>query len=98
MLGPNAQRVVAIEVKGTLRPGYWPRLRGGELRQMDLTWLDKSDNPGMGEWNLASSDVFGGVALVNFAERQLKLALTREFATWHPIERAELLEALEWID
>jgi hypothetical protein len=36
MLGPGAERLFAIEVKGTIRPRHWPRLRRAELVQMDL--------------------------------------------------------------
>ena len=32
-----AERVVAVEVKGTLRRGHWPRLSGRELAQMSVT-------------------------------------------------------------
>lgn len=98
MLGPNAERLFAIEIKGTLRPRRWPRLRRGELTQMDVAWLDKSDNPGMSDWDVTSEDVYGGLALVNFAELRYKLALTSDFATWHPIEQEEQLEALDWLD
>lgn len=98
MLGPNTERLFAIEVKGTLRPRRWPLLRRGELTQMDLAWLDKPDNPAMADWDLTSDDVYGGLALVNFAELRYKLALTSDFGTWHPIEREEQLEELDWID
>src|SRR5207244_3749310 len=59
MLGPSAERLFAVEVKGTLRPRQWPRLRRAELTQMAVEWLDKADNPAMSEWGVASEDVYG---------------------------------------
>lgn len=35
----------------------WPRMRRGELTQMDLAWLDKDDDPAMSEWGVESEDV-----------------------------------------
>jgi hypothetical protein len=98
MLGPGAERLFAVEVKGTLRPGRWPRLRRGPLTQMDIAWLDKSDNPAMSEWGVTSDDLYGAVVLVNFHELLYKAALTSDFATWQPVERVNQLEALGWLD
>jgi hypothetical protein len=98
LLGPDAERLFAVEVKGTLRPRRWPRMRRGELTQMDVGWLDKADNPAMSEWGVTSDDVYGGIVLVNFADLLYKMALTSEFATWRPIERLEQLEALDWLE
>lgn len=97
-LGPGEERLFAVEVKGTLRPHHWPRMRRGELTQMDLAWLDKSDNPAMGEWGVTSDDVYGAIALINFAELRFKIALTCDFATWHAIEQLEQLKTLGWLD
>jgi hypothetical protein len=97
-LGPGEERLFAVEVKGTLRPHHWPRMRRGELTQMDLAWLDKPDNPAMSEWGVTSADVYGGIALINFAELRFKIALTRHFATWHAIEQFEQLKTLDWLD
>jgi hypothetical protein len=97
-LGPGEERLFAVEVKGTLRPHRWPRMRRGELTQMDLAWLDKADNPAMSEWGVTSDDVYGAIALINFAELRFKMALTRDFATWHPIEHLEQLKTLDWLD
>lgn len=88
----------AVEVKGTLRPRCWPRLRSGELTQMDLGWIDKSDNPAMTDWGVTSEDVHGAIVLVNFADLVYKAALTSDFTTWYPIDRIEQLETLEWLD
>ena len=98
MLGPGAERMFAIEVKGTLRPGRWPSLTRRPLTQMDVEWLDKADNPAMGEWGVTSGDVYGAIVLVNFADLLFKLALSRDFSNWQPIERLEQLERLDWLD
>jgi hypothetical protein len=98
LLGPSHQRLFAIEVKGTLRPGKWPRLPHAELTQMDVKWLDKADNPAMREWGVTSEDVYGAIALVNFHDLLCKVALTSDFTTWRPIERPEQLTELDWLD
>jgi hypothetical protein len=97
MLGPNVERLFAFEVRGTLRPRRWPRLRRGELTQMDVGWLDKADNPAMSEWGITSEDVYGGLALINFAELRYKVALTSDFVTWQPIERLDQLRDVHWL-
>lgn len=93
-LSPDARHVLAIEVKGTLRPHYWPRLTKGELTQFSAAWLDKDDNPGMAEWSLGSADVFGAVVLVNFADRLWKAAVTAEFQLFLPIASTDELAEL----
>jgi hypothetical protein len=98
LLGPGAERLFAVEVKGTLRPRVWPRMRRGELTQMDVGWLDKPDNPAMSEWGVTSEDVYGSIVLVNFAELRYKAALTSDFTTWYPVERLDQLERLDWLD
>jgi hypothetical protein len=47
-------------------------MRRGELTQMDLAWLDKADSPAMSEWDATSDDVYGAIALINFAELRLR--------------------------
>ncbi|MGH9104920.1 MAG: hypothetical protein ACRDZX_03615 [Acidimicrobiales bacterium] len=76
--------VVAIEVKGTLVQGRVPRLSAGELVQMSAAWVDKVDNPGMAELGLASTDVHGGIAVVNIADLTWRVALTRDFQIFEP--------------
>ena len=34
---------------------------------MSGAWVDKADNPGMANWELHSEDIYGAMALVNFA-------------------------------
>jgi hypothetical protein len=98
MLGPGAERLFAVEVKGTLRPRRWPRLRRAELTQMYAPWLDKLENPAMQEWGVQSADVYGAVAAVNFHEDAYKLVLTPDFERCHPIQEVGQLDALEWLD
>jgi hypothetical protein len=95
LLGPGAERLVAVEVKATLRPSHWPRVR----RHLEMpTWLDKSDNPGMADWELRSEDVYGAVALVSFHELGCKVALTSDFLSWCPVTRGAELDDLDWLD
>jgi hypothetical protein len=98
LLGPGAERLFAIEVKGTLRPRRWPRLRRGELTQMAVEWLDKADNPAMSEWDVTSADVYGGIVLINFHDLLFKVALSADFSAWQPVSRLKQLESLGWLD
>lgn len=98
MLCPALERVLAIEVKGTLRQGYWPRFRRGEINQMSLDWMDKNDNPGMGEWELEGRDVYGAAVLINFADMRYKVGLTPDFKELLPVARLEELADLAWLE
>lgn len=89
--------VVAIEVKGTLVSGRIPRLSAGELAQMSAAWVDKVDNPGMAELALASSDVYGGVAIVNFADLTWRVARTLDFLAFEPVAAQKQLADLAWL-
>jgi hypothetical protein len=89
-LTPAAQ-VIAVEVKGTLRPAAAPRLRRGRLRQMSLEWLSSPTNPAMAEWGLSGLDVYGGLTHLNFATMHWRMALTRDYESWLPVRhRSEL--------
>jgi hypothetical protein len=93
LLDPNAERLIAIEVKATLRLRYWPRVPGN----MDMpVWLDKLDNPGMAEWNVTSGDVYGAVVLVRFHDSAFKAALTADFEGWLPVTDPRQLDDLDW--
>lgn len=85
MLGPGAERIFAVEVKGTLRPRRWPRLRRAEIAQIDVAWLEKVDNPAMQEWGVRGDDVYRAVVGVNLHELAYKVVLTRECERWHPV-------------
>ena len=97
VLCPSMERVVAVEVKGTLRPRYWPRLSRRELVQMSGAWVDKVDNPGMANWELRSDDVYGAVALVNFAAMAYRVAFTADFQQLEPVRDLDQLGDLGWL-
>lgn len=78
MLSPG-DKVVVIEVKGTLVAKRFPRMSRRELGQMSAAWVDKHGNPGMAELNLGNADVYGGGVVVNFADGQWRAALTNDF-------------------
>jgi hypothetical protein len=85
LLGPGEERLFAVEVKGTLRAARWPRLRRAELTQMDVAWLNKTDNPAMAGWGLTSDDVYGAIALLNFADLRIKIALSHDLTRWQAV-------------
>jgi len=97
MATPGFEAVFSIEVKGTLQRGRWPRLTRGEIAQMTEEWLDKSDNPGMADHDLAGSDVYGAVVLVNFARRQWKTGVTADFRDAYAITNRAQLEDVTWL-
>jgi hypothetical protein len=92
MLSPQADHVLAIEVKGTLRAGVVPRLSRRAVLQMSAAWVDKADNPGMAEWQLDSADVYGAVIAVNFADMTLRVVVSTDFCSWRAVTSLEDLE------
>lgn len=88
MLHLEAEMVLAIEVKGTLRPRRLLRMPSRELSQMTTDWVDDADNPGMTGAKRSSEDVFGAFAAVNLADMTLRMALTADFATYRPVTTA----------
>lgn len=98
MLDPSGERLMAIEVKGTLRSDRWPRVRRGRVPQMSAGWLDKVDNPGMAEWALRSEDVFGAIVLVNLAMPAFKIGVTADFEQFDPVTDLAHLVDLSWLD
>jgi hypothetical protein len=98
MLTPATDRVVVFEVKGTLRPRGWPRLRKTELMQLSTAWIDKHDNPGMAELEMTSEDVYAGFAIVQFADRSCRFGLSADFENLHPVEAIAQLVDVEWLD
>jgi hypothetical protein len=77
--------VVAVEVKGTFRAGSIPALGRGRLRQMSLEWLSSPDNPAMVEWELEGADVYGAIIVIDFAERQWRMATTSDYEGFDPL-------------
>ena len=97
-LSPDTNRLLAIEVKGTLRRRRWPRLTKGDVAQFSPAWLDKLDNPGVAAWDLGSTDLYGAIVLVNFADRRWKVVLTEDFELLRPITSLDELSDLAWLD
>jgi hypothetical protein len=97
-LSPVGDQLLAVEVKGTLRANHWPRLSRRELTQMSVAWVDKADNPGMVNWNLNGSEIYGGVVLVNFAEMSYRARLTSDFVYLRPGYNSDQLADLSWLD
>ena len=90
-------KVVAVEVKGTLIPGHIPQLSRREITQMSAEWVDKADNPGMAELGLRSADVYGAVAVINFADTTWRVALTADFLALSPVIHLGQLTRLSWL-
>lgn len=98
LLTPDTSAIVALEVKGTLRPGQWPRLSRTEIQQMSAEWVDKADNPGMHEWSLESNDVYGAVAQVDFSDMVWRIAFTTDFKELRPVVReAQFADPVAWL-
>jgi hypothetical protein len=90
-------KITAIEVKGTLIAGRLPRLSRREMSQMSAAWVDKADNPGMAGLELQSCDVYGAVAVINFADMTWRIALTPDFSALVPVIRIDQLARLDWL-
>jgi len=95
-LAPD-DKIVVVEVKGTLTPGRIPRLSRREMTQMNAAWMDKADNPGMTELGLSSSDIYGAVAAINFADMTWRIALTSDFSVLSPVTHVNYLTDLNWL-
>ena len=89
--------MVAVEVKGTLTAGRIPRLSRHELTQMSAEWVDKAGNPGMAEFGLRSADIYGAVAVVNFADLTWRVAMTADFSALRPVIHIGQLTHLNWL-
>jgi hypothetical protein len=84
--------VLALEVKGTLRPGTIPRLTPSRLRQMSREWLNDPANPAMAEWSLQADDLYAGVMLVDLTTPLYRLALSGSFEQYTPVtDRGQLV-------
>jgi len=77
--------VLALEVKGTLRPGTIPRFTASRLRQMSREWLNDPANPAMAEWSLQADDLYAGVMLVDLTTPLYRLALSGNFEHYTPV-------------
>jgi hypothetical protein len=91
MLHLACEMVFVVEVKGTLRAGRMPRLTRGELDQMSAAWIDKPTNLGMIDAGLTSADVYGAIAVVNFADQTLRVVFSEDLITFTPVVTADQL-------
>jgi hypothetical protein len=96
-LAPGDQ-VLAVEVKGTLRPGTIPGLTPSRLRQMSRDWLNQAGNPGMADWLLTAADLYAGVMIVDLARAQFRTALSADFDQYVSVAELSQLSSLSWID
>jgi len=87
------ETVLAIEVKGTLRAGTIPRFSRSSLGQMSVDWLNDPNNPAMAERELEALDIYGAVAVVDFARGSWRAALTSDFENFRPVLSVEQLVA-----
>lgn len=90
-------KIVAVEVKGTLTAGHIPRLSRREITQMSAEWVDQADNPGMAELGMRSADVYGAIAVINFADTTWRIALTADFSALSPVLHLGQLTRLSWL-
>lgn len=90
LLSPSDD-VLALEVKGTLRPGSLPRFGRSRLRQMSAEWLDHSSNPAMIEWGLDSLDVFTGVIAVDLRASSARVIVSGDHDLFVPVVSEEQL-------
>ena len=97
LLAPD-ETVLALEVKGTLRPETIPRLTASRLRQMSRRWLEDPSNPGMAEWSLTADDLYAGVMVVDLALAQFRIAISGDFELYAPITTVGQLGSLRWLD
>jgi hypothetical protein len=96
LLTPD-DKIVVAEVKGTLVARRIPRLTRHALAQMSTEWVDKTDNPGMAELGLRSSDTYGAFSVINFTDMTWRIALTANFAELRPVTGTEQLTSIDWI-
>ncbi len=64
---------------------------------MSAEWVDKTDNPGMAELGLRSNDIYGAVAVINFADMTWRIALTADFSALSPVIHIGQLADLGWL-
>ena len=97
LLAPD-ERVLALEVKGTLRPGTIPRVTPSRLRQMSRAWLSDPANPGTAEWSLKADDLYAGVMVVDLARGEYRLALSGGSERYAPVTELAALSSLAWLE
>jgi hypothetical protein len=86
-------KVLVLEVKGTLRSGTIPRLRRSRLKQMNAAWLDEHNAP-MLEWGLKSGDVYGAVMVVDIAAAYARTAVTADYHRYLAVDELAAVDEL----
>ena len=89
---------MALEVKGTLRPGAVPRLTPSRRRQMSREWLHSPDNPAMAEWEFEADDLYAAVMIVDLALARFRVALSSDFELYTPIDSLQELTSPRWLE
>jgi hypothetical protein len=89
------ESVLALEVKGTLRPGAVPRLTPSRLRQMSREWLNGPDNPAMAEWELEADDLYAGVMVIDLAKSIARTVVSGDFEDYVPVGDLSELQDLK---
>ncbi len=64
---------------------------------MSAEWVDRADNPGMAELGLRSAEVYGAVAVINFADMIWRIALTADFSMLSPVTHLGQLTHFGWL-
>jgi hypothetical protein len=93
LLSPD-ERVLALEIKGTLRQGAIPRLTPSAQRQMSRDWLNRPNNPAMADLGLEADDLFSGLMVVDLASRAFRLVLSADFENYRPVADLSELQQL----
>ncbi|MGD0167881.1 MAG: hypothetical protein ABSC51_11455 [Gaiellaceae bacterium] len=96
LIGPD-HAVLALEVKGTLRPGATPRLTPSHQRQMSREWLNNPRNPGMADWSFEAEDLYAGVMVVDLAMARFRLVVSGDFEHYMPVTELEQLQSVRAI-
>lgn len=86
------QRVLALEVKGTLRARTVPRLMPSRLRQMSREWLNAPSNLGMVDWQLQADDLYAGVIAIDLSQAVTRSVLSVDFDTFLPVHSFSMID------
>jgi hypothetical protein len=84
--------------QGTLVPARRPHVGRGRPSLMSAARPPTASKLGDECWAATSEDVCGAIAVVDFVNRFLRVALTSDSGSWCPAERVEGLPELDWLD
>ena len=60
---------------------------------MSIEWLNNPSNPAMAEWELEALDIYGGIAVIDFARNVWRAALASDYEGFVPVVTADQLLA-----